>query len=235
MYIFSHHQEKQVELINEIERQIQRNEMRFSTVPAVEDYDNDDRLCLTGIHLPKDDFIKKVQTDIIAPLKGIAPEHYYYEPPSLHLTIKSVRVINNPPHFTEEEIRKAEKVFAEVVPQHKRFSVYFYRFLLFPTNLALVGTTDPELDMIHQGLDQKLSAAGVPDDKIYTNKQYFFANMTLCRFRALPNNEFQEKIADLSRSLKIPSYVVDSVSLLICNAVLKKKRLIGSWKLQYES
>ncbi|HIH13441.1 TPA: hypothetical protein HA242_06995 [Candidatus Woesearchaeota archaeon] len=57
------------------------------------------------------------------------------------MTIKNIRVINNPPHFTEGDVNQAGKVFSQIIPKHKRFNVYFYRLLLFPNNLALLGTS----------------------------------------------------------------------------------------------
>lgn len=231
MYTFSQHQKKQVEVINETEKQILNNRVQFSTVPIVEDYENDTRLCLTGIHLPSEEFANHIQSKFISPLQKVSPEHYYYHPNSLHLSIKSVRVINDPPHFNNEDIEKAKAVFADVIPKHRQFSVYFYRLLLFPNNLAIMGTTDPELDSIHLDIDEQLKNAGVPDDKEYTNKKYFFSNMTLIRFRSPLSKEFIRTVDEMSQKVDMDPYTIDSVTLLVCNAVLKKQNLIGSWKL----
>jgi len=64
------------------------------------------------------------------------------------------------------------------VSQRGSQDAYFSHLLLFTSNLALIGTTDPELDEIHSELDRKLKQIGIPDDKIYTNNKYFFCNMT---------------------------------------------------------
>lgn len=148
------------------------------------------------------------------------------------MTIKNVRVINDSPHFDEEDVQKAEKVFTETIPQHKKFNVYFSKLLLFPNNLALIGTTDEELDRIILDLDNKLTKAGIPDDKVYTNSQYFCSNMTLARFGTSPSEAFQQKVVELSESLKFKPYQVDSVTLLTCNAVLKNKQIRGTWELK---
>ena len=148
------------------------------------------------------------------------------------MTIKSIRVINDPPHFNEEDVQKAEKIFDETIPQHKKFNVYFYRLLLFPNNLALIGTTDEELDNIILDLDKKLTAEGIPDDKVYTNSQYFFSNMTLTRFSTPPSDIFKQKVTELSDSLEFEPYQVDSVTLLTCNAVLRNKQIRGTWELK---
>lgn len=226
------YQKKQIDVINTIENQVKNNLLSSSTVEPVEDFENDPRLCLTGIHLPDQKLIDTVYKTIIKPLRAISPNHYYYEKDSLHMTIKNVRIINNPPTFTEDYIQKTKKVFEEVVPKHKKYQVYFYRLLLFPSNLALIGTTDPELDLIILDLDQKLKDAGIPDDKQYSNSHYFFCNMTLARFNSSVTQEFIKKVEELSQNINIEPYTIDSVTLLVSNAVLKKRRIIGTWNLQ---
>lgn len=226
------HQQKQVEVINEIERQIKNNALNFSLVEPVDDFENDTRIALTSVHLPGEELLSEIQVAIISPLRDVAPENYYYSNDSLHMTIKNIRVINDPSHFTEGDIEKAEKVFTETIPNHKKFKVYFYRLLIFPMNLALVGTTDPELDNIVLDLDEKLKEAGVSDDKKYTNSQYFFSNMTLARFNSAPSLEFRKKVEEISSAVSFLPYIVDSVTLLTCNAVLKKRRIINTWKLK---
>lgn len=226
------YQQKQIEVINNIESQIKNNSLSFSTVRPIEDYENDPRLCLTGVHLPKTDLIENIYQSFIEPLRKVSPNHYYYKRSSLHLTIKSVRVINNPPHFTQKDIEKARNIFSSVISKHKRFRIYFYKLLLFSANLALVGTTDPELDEIVMDLDQKLKGVGIPDDKQYVNSQYFFSNMTLVRFNSELTNEFKNKITELSQNISIEPYTIDSVTLLVVNAALKKRRVIGTWDLK---
>lgn len=226
----TNYQLKQKETIDKIEREIVCSSLTFSTVSPVEDYKNDNRIALTSVHLPHKGLIDQVRHQIIKPLQETEPDYYYYEPDSLHMTIKNIRVINNPVHFTQEDIQKAKEVFTEIVPESRRFSVYFYRLLLFPNNLALVGTTDPELDSLVRALDTGLKKAGVPDDKIYVNDKYFFSNMTLARFNRA-TERFKKKIEELSHAIAFKPYVVDSVTLLTCNAVCKKKRIISSWEL----
>ncbi len=226
------HQLKQQEVIDRIASQVSNKSLNFSTVSPVDDFENDPRICLTSVLLPRQGLLDQVQQDLIEPLRKIEPDFHYYPSDCLHMTIKNIRVINNPPHFNEEDIQKAEKIFGETIPQHKKFNVYFYRLLLFPNNLALIGTTDEELDRIILDLDKKLTAEGIPDDKVYTNSQYFFSNMTLARFSTPPSDIFKQKVIKLSDSLKFEPYQVDSVTLLTSNAVLKNKQIRGTWELK---
>lgn len=223
------HQEKQIAVINGIEEQINNNTLNFSTVAPIEDYENDPRMCLTSVHLPGEALLTYIHK-IITSLQEIEPDYYYYPDDSLHITIKTIRVINDPPHFTQEDVLKAENVFSEVLTQHHKFAVYFYRLLLFPNNLALIGTTDPEFDSLFLDLDQKLADAGIPDDKIYNNSQYFFCNVTLARF-SHASEAFKEQVAAISQTLVFEPYIVDSVTLLASNAVLKKRQIFNTWQL----
>ncbi len=226
------HQQKQIQVIDRIEEQISQKSLQFSVVDPVEDFEKDTRICLTGIHIPSDDLKSQIDKLIIKPLKEICPGYYFYFHDSLHMTIKNIRVINEPPHFSSEDIEKAKQVFKEIIPSHHKFRVYFYRLLLFPNNLALVGTTDPELDRIILDLDQKLNEAGLPDDKTYVNSRYFFSNMTLARFGSHPTQGFKDKVRELSGEIKFEPYTVDSVTLVTANAVFKKLRVIESWNLK---
>ncbi len=231
MHNSSPHHQKQIEVINSLEQQVKSNSMRFSTVAPVSDYTNDTRICLTSVHLPHQHLITQVQDSLISPLKRISPDYFFYPSDSLHMTVKNIRVINDPPHFTEEDVRKSERVFESVIPKYKKFNVYFYRLLLFPNNIALIGTTDPELDSIVFDLDKELNKAGLPDDKKYMNSQHFFSNMTLARFNNAPSKEFLQKVEELSQSISFEPYSVNSVTFITCTAVFTKKNIIKTWNL----
>lgn len=231
MQSYTVYQLKQIEVINSLEQQVKNKSMGFSTVAPVNNYASDTRRCLTSVHLPHQELITQVQDQLIKPLQKISPDYFFYPEDSLHITIKNVRVINDPPHFTQEDIGEAERVFEIVLPKHKKFNVYFYRLLLFPNNLALIGTTDPEMGSIFLDLDRELKAAGVLDDKKYINSQYFFCNMTLTRFNKAPGKKFLQKIEDLSQSISFEPYVVDSVTLVTSTAVFTKKKIIKTWEL----
>ena len=225
------HRQKQIEVIETIEKQVNDNTLNFSTVAPVSDFKNDPRICLTSVHLPRPDLLAFITDTIISPLRIIEPSYYYYPANSLHMTIKNVRVVNDPPHFTDTDITNAEKVFSEVIPNHKKFNVYFYRLFLLPNNLALFGTTDPELDEIIFDLDGKLLGAGIPDDKKYANSKYFFNNMTLARF-GKASSTFINKVREISETLVFAPYTIDSVSLVSCNSVFEKQNSFHTWQLK---
>lgn len=226
------YQQKQKEVINALEKQVISNNLTFSTVSPVADFKNDPRVCLTSVHIPSRDLKNKIQNTLIEPLQKISPKHFYYPNDSLHMTIKNIRVISNPPHFNETDIEKAKEEFSKVIPKHKSFQTFFYRLLLFPNNLALMGTSEEELDNIILDLDQELKNAKIPDDKRYLNPRYFFVNMTLARFSNPPSEEFKQKVKEFSANINFEPYTINSVTLLTCNAVFEKRNIIGNWNLQ---
>lgn len=152
----NNYQKKQIEIINKIEEDLKAGLINLSSVPPVEDFEKDNRICLTTVHIPNKEFKQKIESDLIQPLREFDPNQYYYSNDSLHITIKSIRTINNPPTFTNEDVIRVENLLDEIIPKHKKFNAYYYRLFLFPTNLALMGTTDEELDNIILDFDEGL-------------------------------------------------------------------------------
>src|ERR1035437_4165981 len=119
------YQLKQKEVIDKVEEKLKNNVVDFSTVSPVENWETDNRICLTSVHI-LDGFIRnQIAEKLTKPLWEIAPEHHYYPIEALHTTIKNIRVINDPPRFTSEDVNNAREVFSRVVPQHKTFQAFF--------------------------------------------------------------------------------------------------------------
>jgi 2'-5' RNA ligase len=226
------HRQHQTDIIDRIAADIAAGSCRTSTVTPVADFAHDPRICLTSVHLPRPELTDAISQSLIRPLTAADPELYYYGTDALHITVKNIRVINDPPTFTDGDIATAERIFSAVIPRHRAFTVTFYRLLLFPNNLALMGTTEPGLDGIIHDLDTELTAAGLSDDKIYLNDRYFFCNMTLSRFPHPPTERFAAAVAGLAAtSLPLPPYRVDSVSLITTNAAFRNGKIRGHWNL----
>jgi len=223
---------KQKEVIAAIEQQVQAQSIRFSTISPSQNFEDDTRMCLTSVHFPRQNLIQKIQKHILSPLMQYYPDAYFYDDLSLHMTIKNIRVIHDPPNFTGETIQTAKKVFSECVPKHPSFYVYFYRLFLFPNNLALLGTSEPVQDELITDLDKRLAQSGIPDDKTYINTKYFFINMTLARFRQPPSAEFVHMVNDISSTIAFDPYRIDTVSLVSSNAAMKHRVTFGTWKLR---
>ncbi|HLD92304.1 MAG TPA: hypothetical protein VI795_02810 [Patescibacteria group bacterium] len=224
------HQLKQIEVIKKIEKLFNQN--KISAVSKIDDYENDPRICLTSVHFPSKKLTKIIVAKIIEPLQKIDKNIFYYPPESLHLTVKNIRTINNPPDFKTNDLLTAKKVFSKVIPKLHKFKIYYYKLVIYPNSLSIVYTTDPELDLIFSELDKALNKSGLPDNKFYANNKYIISNITLARFYGQPTPEFKNEVKRIAKLNIFDNYIIDSVTLLTANAAMKNKKIIGKWKLQ---
>ena len=164
------------------------------------------------------DLAREIYRAVIAPLKAIEPEHYFYAPDSMHLTIKNIRSVHNPPQFTGADIKKVDRLFARVVPQHRPFGVQLEELVPFTTSLSLIAYSDERLHQLVQTLDSGLSDIGLPDDKRYVSKEVIFGNVTLCRYMQPPSERFLHAVARRTHAFTA-ELKIKTVHLITCNAV----------------
>jgi len=230
MVKLSEHQSKQIEVIKKIEKLFHQN--KISAVQKVENYENDPRICLTSVHFPTKHLTKTILDKVINPLQKIDDKVFYYPQESLHLTIKNVRTIDNPPNFKPRDLVTARQVFEKIVPKHRKFNVYYHKLVVYLNNLSLVCLTDPELDSIFLDLDKELNKVGLPDNKIYANRKYIISNITIARFYDSPSIKFKKAVENIPKLNIFDDYLIDDITLLTANAAMKNKKIIGKWKLQ---
>jgi hypothetical protein len=188
-----------------------------TTAPRREDYAHDPARGLTTVVFPPADLAATVETEIIAPLRAIAPEHYYYPQASLHTTIRNVRLSAWPPTFQPVDIDKVHSRFQLIAPRHEAFEIEFEELLLFPNSISLVGYSDIRLGHLVTALGRGLDEIGLSDDKRYLSDTVFFGNMTLARFTAAPTAALAASVRRLCRRicLRLP---VTHLKLITCNA-----------------
>ncbi len=208
---------RQLALIKSIEEQFRVGKSPSTIVDAVSDYETDDRICLTALTYLPSKLQKKIYVEIVEPLKKIDNRQYFYESSALHITVQNVRVINNPPHFTKDDIEKARKVFNEVVAKHGPLKVEILRIFELPTSFALSAFTTFEWEELVFDLRSQLKKVGVPDDKSYAPGPVL-ANTTICRYTTPPNEEFMCKLKKL-KEIRIGSFDVKNILLVTTNAV----------------
>lgn len=208
---------KQLILIKSIEEQFKAGKSPSTIVEPVSDYEKDDRICLTSLSYLSSSLQEKIYTEIVAPLKALDSRQYFYEKDALHITVQNVRVINNPPHFSDMEIEKAKAVFAGVTQKYHPVEVEIERIFELPTSFALSVFTPFNWEDLVLDLRNELERVGVPDDKTYAAGPVL-ANVTVCRYTTQPNEEFQNKLKEL-KEIKIGSFIVNSIKLVTTNAV----------------
>ena len=205
-------------LIKRIEEGFIKGESPSTIVTPVKDYATDIRVCLAGVvFLPKD-IEEKIISEVINPLREADPRQYYYVPSSFHITIQNVRTIENPPLFTDSDIKKSRDVFSKIIPQFKPISFSLESIFQLPTSLSICAFTDSFLGSLAKELRSKLAEAGVPDNKKYADNDIVIANSTFCRFQTKPNEEFLSKVNHL-KNIHIGEFEANKVELVTTNCV----------------
>lgn len=220
-------------LVKKLEDSFATGHHQSSIVEMLEDYASSDQRCLTSVVFIPKSIADKITNYIINPLKEIEPDHYYYPPESMHLTIKNIRTVNYPPLFNETDINKANELFQKVVPKYSAFNFNVEDVVLFPTSLSVMSYSSDVLQKLVMNLDNGLKEISVPDNKKYISDTIFWGNITVCRFTKQPSEKFVEMVKKM-RSIKIDELKVEKISLITCNAVCHKntKEIIAEYKLK---
>lgn len=212
------YKDEQKQLVRKIEEAILRDIYPATIVTESPDFINDKRLCLTIVAFVPTEISSKILNEIIEPLRNIEPEHYFYPPESMHLTIRNVQVISDPPTFTTDDVQSVDAMCQEIVPQNQTFSFVLEDVIRFPTSLSLMGYSDERLRTLTKKLASNLVAIGVPDNKKLMSDSVFFGNITFCRFVHEPGEAFKEKFAEL-RNIKIGEIPIMEINLISSNSV----------------
>ena len=222
----------QREVVKKLIEDSARPSARVSVVPRMDDYEADKSRCLTVVAFPPVELRERIETAVIRPLMEAHPEHFYYRTESLHVTIKNIRKIADPPNFGSREIAVVQNILDSIVPAIPEFRLVFQDLVPFKNSAAMIGYSDRTLgDLIHQ-IDSALRSAGVTDDKKYISDTVFFGSMTICRFRSPPSEAFFELLSRISTCLE-EQFHVGPLSLVTCNSVCatNSREILGSYSL----
>jgi hypothetical protein len=203
-----------------------------SVVPIQSDYKTDTAMCLTSVAFLPADVGQDVCRRIVGPLKAIEPDHHYHLPDSMHITIKNIRTIHNPPLFTQADVRKVDRLFAELIPQRPSIFFWLEEIVSLQTSAALIAYSDVGLRDLVRALDAGLNEIGVPDNKQYVSDDVYFGNVTLCRYTRPPSKEFCDAVEGMAHTYK-KTLKVEAVHLITCNAVCapESRKVFQSYKL----
>lgn len=226
------YQDKQLQLITAIEKKFKSGELPSEIVKAVSNYQNDNRICLTGVAFVPQRLEQIILDKLTKPLKKADNRQYYYIPGSFHITINNVRTINQPPLFNKVDIRNAKKTFEKVIQKHKVFSVEIKRLFELPTSLAISAFSNEKLEKLVLELRKELANNKVADNKKYASSNIVFGNITLCRFTTYPNREFITMVNKL-KNTSLGKLEVKTISLITTNSVCRpnKTKIISRYNL----
>jgi hypothetical protein len=161
-----------------------------------------------------------IQQALIKPLQEIDPNHYYYPVENMHLVVKKLHTIHDPPTFNEADIERIHQVCAEVIPRYDAFRFEFCKFDRQATSLSLVGQCDQSFFELSRELDGAFSAAGIRDYiRSYSYERgKFFGLLRLARFVHPPSLAFRDRLIDLSNEIDM-KLCVREVALVSGNQV----------------
>lgn len=216
------YQEKQNALFDDIEKRFQEGKAPSLIVEMREDFEEDPARALTNVAFVPELRAHPVYQALEQELQQVSPEQYFYPTSSLHTTIKNVRVVNDPPRFTTDDIERIRPVLRAVASRHAPFEINWNGLLELPTSLALRGLSSEACTRLVLDLHQSLEKAGVPDDKFYASMDLFASTITVCRYTHTPSIAFKEVIQTYKHAF-FGTHVFDQFSLVVCNSVLTQR------------
>jgi hypothetical protein len=205
---------------------------RPTVVPMRRDYGGEIGRCLTSITRLPGAAVDSIRAAVIDRLQKLEPGHHYFPLNTLHITIKNVRTVHHPPHFTDADVGTCKRVFSEIVPRHPSFAFELRQVAVFPTSVSVIGYSDERLCDLVLDLDRGLRRAGIPDDKRYVSDSVFFGNVTICRFTRQPSEQWLQAVADLREAVRA-DVPVANINLVTCDSVCSERscRLLASYRL----
>lgn len=218
-------QERQLVLMRQMESSLASDHSASTIVPIQADYQNDPQIALTCISYIPSDLAASIQTQLIEQLQTIEPDFFYYPNEALHITIQNVRVIHNPPRFTDEDVKKVQMVLSKMVSASAPFEFEYAGLLSMPTSVSLIALVSPAYDQFVKTLRHALNAAGVPDDKTYFTDQIIFANTSICRYTHAPSQKFLKKLEEC-KDISFGKLTPKTVSVVTMNAVANPKKTV---------
>lgn len=220
-------------LFNEIEERFKKGESPATIVQQLNDYENDDQICLTSVAFVPKNLQELVVSKLISPLKKADPRQYFYLPESLHLTIQNIRTVDNPPQFSASDIEKSKQVFSNIVPKYPPIVFRLKGLFNLPTSLGIRAYAEKTLKDLCLELRHELASAGVPDNKTYASNKIFFGNVSISRYTTTPNAKFDD-ILNNFKNIDIGIFNVESVFLITTNSVCypQKTKILAKFDLR---
>lgn len=227
------YQTKQYNLFEKIEKKFKNNKIPSDIVKKTDNYRNDQRICLTAVSFLPKQLSKQINTNLINPLQKYDPKQFFFLPESLHLTIKNIRTLNDPPLYNNQDIDNTIEVFDEVIKKHQVIKFQLKGLFELPTSLGIRAYCDEGLKNLVLNLDEALNKIGTPDNKKYASNEIFFGNITICRYTIDPNKKFINIINKFKKE-DFGEIQVQQISLITTNTAVdpKKTKIIKQYYLK---
>lgn len=172
------HLQKQKDLVRGLENALAADPSRTTLAPMKADFATSKERALGAISFLSSDLTTHIVEQVQRPLQASDPSQYYLASASPHITIKNIRALHYPPRISSSDIQKAHAVLTETIPSYPPPRFYLEEVVVFPTSIALMAYAEEVHTRLIHELDEKLSKAGIPDNKKYFSKDIYWANIT---------------------------------------------------------
>jgi len=212
------YKELQKEMVRRLEYGSATSAQGVSVVPMRSDFTGQPERSLTTVTFIGQDIGSAIQETVVKPLARLEPEHHYYPTDALHLTIKNVCSLADPPAFSEADIKTADRVLRSTVSLYPALDFALEETVALRNSVAVIGYSGQWFKRLIQELDDRLRRAGLPDDKRYVSDTVFFSNITVCRFVHPPSADFLKMLA--AQRFRLNARLqVSRVNLIVVDAV----------------
>jgi hypothetical protein len=136
---------------------------------------------------------------------------------SLHITIQNIRIIHDPPTFSNKDIQKVIEL-KDYIKSFSGLKVELGGLVNLPNCIAIKGYPDSATSDLILGLRERLKQIGLPDDKTYKNPRVPICNLNIRRYIDRPNQIFY-KLYDSLKDKRIGTLNIDKIALISTNYV----------------
>ena len=203
-----------------------REPANATLVQPVDNYSADSRRFLGVLATPPPFLIHQIST-LQEELKKADRRQFMIPPEALHLTMKNIRTISDPPNFSETDVEHIQGLLPQFTANTPPIRMIGHGLLRTPTSCSVPIFTDANFGKFVCELDASLKQLGVPDDKRYNSTDIFFTNITIARYTCTPNSQFQSILAQFSQ-IQLPEFTISSVKLISSNLAFTAK-----WHLEF--
>ncbi len=202
-----------------------------TVVPVRKEYANA-AMCLTVVHLLREQLATDISREIIEPLRETTKQHYWYPAHDLHLTLKNVRNARPDRVYSFDEVERAVTAVERASRKIEPLDFAIHGPICFPTSIVLRAYGSLKHRDAVRVLDRELTLAEIPDDKTYASDEIYLGNITICRLTGPLTEEFRQAVADCEHRF-LGTYRVQTVQLIQCDEVCSagSRRVHSSFRL----
>lgn len=225
------YRQQQEQIINEL-RLLPGKANQSAPPPTGHDYAGDPAMALTSVAFLPPPLARDIRRAVIAPLQLMEPQHYYYPPRAMHLTIKNVRTVHDPPLYTAADIHQAHELFDHVSARHAPFAFTLEQVVALAGSICLIGYGNEQFRELVLDLRAGLQRLGIPDDVPLASTEVFFGNVTLCRYESAPSDGLLRAIMERAYSYRA-DLRVETIHLITCNRACApaSRRILHTYRL----